>query len=526
MLPQIKIPQIKILNSSISSVFVVLGFLVALNFLVSQKSLYLDLTQEKIYTTSRATKDILKNLGKDVIVNFYISKDLPVDLLNVKTQVVDLMNQYQDFGGSRLKISYNEPENDEKTVAELVQKGIPQMQFNVIEKDKYEVKQGFFAMEITSGEGDGLKREAIPIIESIDNLEYEFIASVYSVSKERKELVAFLSGHGEKQLQIPDMGKSYDIKEVKIESEGEKKGFYINKQETAPQEAISKEEAAGSNEKIFAAPITLIIAGPIEKITDGEISVIDNFINGGGNVIILSESVNPNMQGSLEAQAVENDINKLIEKYGIKINSDLAYDMSNSNITYQQGFFSLSRPYPFWVKTLPDNFGDHPAMSGVQSVIFPWISSLSVSENEKYNARSIISSTGKANTISENYNLLPDAPLFFYSASQKTLAAFSKPKDENSKSGSLFVIGDSDFISPNFSSQLPDNETFFVNLVDSVSNFANLASIRSKNISSRPIKELDESEKNYWKFVSIFAAAILVDVYGVFRIVRRKKKNK
>lgn len=518
------IPRIKILNSSISSVFVVLGFLVALNFLVSQKSLYLDLTQEKIYTTSQATKDILKNLEKDVSVNFYISKDLPVDLLNVKTQVVDLMNQYRDLGGSKLKISYNEPENNEETVKELAQKGIPQIQFNVVEKDKYEVKQGFFGVEIVLGEGDSSKRETIPMIESIDNLEYDFISSVYSVSKEKKELVAFLAGHGEKQLQIPDMGKSYDVKEAKIESEGEKKGFYYEKAGEKPAEKEGETET--TMEKIFIEPITLIIAGPVEKITDGEISVIDDFINGGGNVIVLSESVSPNLQNMLEAQTVENDINKLIEKYGIKINSDLVYDASNSNITYRQGFFSLSRPYPFWVKTLPDNFGDHPALSGVQSVIFPWISSLSVSENEKYNARSIISSTSKANTVSGNYNLLPDAPLSFYSESQKTLAAFSRPKDENSKSGLLFVVGDSDFISPNFSSQLPDNETFFANLVDSVSNSANLASIRSKNISSRPIKELDESEKNYWKFVSIFAAAILVDIYGVFRIVRRKKKNK
>ena len=520
------IPRIKIINSSISSVFVVLAFFVALNFLVSQKSLYLDLTEEKIYTTSQATKDILKNLEKEVSVNFYISKDLPIDLLNVKTQVVDLMNQYRDLGGSKLKISHNEPENNEETVAELAEKGIPQIQFNVIEKDKYEVKQGFFGMEIVSGEGDGAKREAIPMIESVDNLEYDFISSVYSVSREKKELVAFLAGHGEKQLQVQDIKKSYDVEEVKIESEGEKKGFYINEQETAPQEAMSEEKTAESKEKTFVVPITLIIAGPIEKITDQEIAVIGDFINGGGNLIVLSESVNPNMQGSLEAQVVENDINKLIEKYGIKINSDLVYDMSNSNISYQQGFFSLSRPYPFWVKTLPDNFGDNPALSGIQSIIFPWASSLLVSENENYIAKSIMSSTNKASVMSENYNLLPDTQLSFYSASQKTLAVFLEPKDKNSKSGSLFVIGDSDFISPNFASQLPDNQNFFVNIVDSVSNSANLVSIRSKNIASRPIKELNESEKNYWKFISIFSAAVMADVYGVFRITRRRKRNK
>ena len=90
----------------------------------------------------------------------------------------------------------------------------------------------------------------------------------------------------------------------------------------------------------------------------------------------------------------------------------------------------------------------------------------------------------------------------------------------------MFVVGDSDFISPEFSRQSPSNEIFFMNLVDSVSNSANLASIRSKNIVDRPLKELEESEKNYWKFISIFGAAILIDIYGVSRIIRRRERSR
>ncbi len=513
-------PKIKnLLNSSLSSVLIFLAFLIAINFLASQKSFYFDLTEEKIYTTSEATRDILKNLEEEVEVNFYISKDLPQDVAGVKTQLIDFMNQYQDIAGASLKVSYLEPENTPEKVRELAEKGIPQIQFNVIEKDKYEVKQGFFGVEITSESENGIKREAIPIIQSIDSWEYDFISAVFSVSREKKELIAFLQGHGEKILQIPDLIKAYDILEVKIESAEEQKGFYVEK-------TMSSEEDTESEIKTFVYPITLIIAGPIEIISTEEISVLDDFIKNGGNLIVLSEAVNPNLQGNLEAQLAENNLNELTKKYGIEINNNLVYDKSNFNITYQQGFFSVSKPYPFWLKLVSENFGDHPALSNIQSIMFPWSSSLTLSENSDYFARPILSSTNQGETVSENYNLLPDGYLSFASGSKKTVAAVSQPKNENSESGSLFVVGDSDFVSSNFIRQVPDNEIFFVNLIDSVSNSANLVSIRSKNIVDRPIKDLDESEKNYWKFIAIFAGAILIDVYGVFRIMKRRKSSR
>ncbi len=104
--------------------------------------------------------------------------------------------------------------------------------------------------------------------------------------------------------------------------------------------------------------------------------------------------------------------------------------------------------------------------------------------------------------------------------------AFSRPKDENSKSGRILAIGDSYFVLLNFSKQISDNQTFFLNLVDSVSNTVNLSSIRAKNIADRPIKELNESEKNYWKFVSILGVALLINAYGFFRIMGRRKMNR
>ncbi|MFA6097703.1 MAG: GldG family protein [Candidatus Paceibacterota bacterium] len=512
----------KSLKLKTGSVALVLIFFAALNYFVSQNSLYFDLTEDKIYTISDASKNILKNLDKEVKVNFYISKDLPVNMQALKTQLVDTMNQYQDIAGSKLKVAYIEPENTPAKVQDLAQKGIPQLQFNVVEKDKYEVKQGFFGIEIVSGETGSEKREVIPMIQSIDNWEYNFISAVYSVSREKKETVGFLSGHGEKEVDPTELKMSYDAVNVKIEPSGDNKGFYIEKEKTTKDE---KGEDKSVTEKVPVQPITLVIVNPGSKITEEEAAILDEYVKNGGNVIVLSGAVNVDVSQGISAELIpDNGLNGFMKKYGIEINNDMIYDASNSNISYQRGPFSMSTPYPFFVKAVSENFGDHTSLSGIQSVIFPWTSSLALADSNDYVASQVISTTQRASAISGSFDVMPDRQFSFDNASKKTIMAVAKPKEADSKSGNIIAVGDPYFILLNFSKQVSDNQTFFLNLIDSVSNTVNLSSIRAKNIADRPVKELSEGEKNYWKFIAILGGALVLDAYGLYRIVRRKKR--
>lgn len=500
--------QGSLLKSTQGSAVIFLVFLLAFNYLVSQSSFYLDLTQDKIYTASPASKNILNNLDEPVTVTFFISKDLPSDYVIFKTQIQDLLNQYEDLSKGKLAVKYEAPDNETATVQDLASKGIPQLQGQVVEKDKYEVKNFFFGATISAGEGSNAKTETLASVTALGSFEYDLISAVYSVSTENKEVVAFLQGHGEKAIVTTDLAKSYTIKDVNISTEEDSKGFYVAVA-TAEGEIEKKESVS---------PKTLIIAGPTSTLSAEEIAVLDDFVIKGGKVVVMSEKNNIDidlLQQGFFVKKNESNMNDFTKTYGIEINDDLVYDKLNSPIYYIE--------YPYWVRAVKENFSDHPSLFKLNTLTFLWASSLKTENKDGYEVESLIGSSKGSETISENINLTPNTNLSFLNGNKNTLAAISTAQNGG---GQVIVIGDSDFASPVFfQTPIQDNEIFFTNLVESISSSADLSSIRAKNVSDRPLEEISDSAKNSWKFLAIGGGAIIISIYGFIRIRKRKKKS-
>ena len=70
--------------------------------------------------------------------------------------------------------------------------------------------------------------------------------------------------------------------------------------------------------------------------------------------------------------------------------------------------------------------------------------------------------------------------------------------------------------------QAADNITFFQNTVDSLSLDNDLIKIRSKGITDRPLREVEEETKRLIKYFNIFGLTALVIIFGFFRYYRRK----
>jgi ABC-type uncharacterized transport system involved in gliding motility auxiliary subunit len=102
---------------STAGVLVMLGILILLNFIAGAARARLDLTQEKAYTLSAGTKAILKKLDTPVTIRFYCTQSESatpetVFLKGYARKVEDLLAEYRQVGGSKVKIEKYDPQPD------------------------------------------------------------------------------------------------------------------------------------------------------------------------------------------------------------------------------------------------------------------------------------------------------------------------------------------------------------------------------------------------------------------------------
>jgi ABC-type uncharacterized transport system involved in gliding motility auxiliary subunit len=70
----------------------------------------MDLTADKVYTISPATKDILGELIDDIIVTYYASSDLPGQLQTLERDTRDLFEEFYELSGSHFQYTILDPE--------------------------------------------------------------------------------------------------------------------------------------------------------------------------------------------------------------------------------------------------------------------------------------------------------------------------------------------------------------------------------------------------------------------------------
>ncbi|MDP2736207.1 MAG: GldG family protein [bacterium] len=486
------------------TVVIVIGILVVLNFFSYNIFYRFDLTQNKDYSLSMASKDTAANLKDIVSIKVYFSADLPSQFLNLRQEVGDILDEYANYSSGNIKVEFIDPKDDEALAQELYMAGIPQLQFNALEKDKYQVINGYLGMLIKYGE----KSQAIPVIEETKDLEYQITSAIKKLTSAEIANIGFWQGNGAADA-TQEVGAAY-----------EKLGEIYN---------ISLVNYA-ADKKIPDDLDTLIIIGPKEKFNDDELKAIDVFLMSGGSLVILADGVNVE-QGLLSSK---NDVglNKILESYGLKLNENLVLDINNGMASFSQGFVTFSTNYPYWPKVIKSGFDQNdPAVSMLESLVLPWASTIDVmSDKAKDMEISYLALTSpQAIAVADNFKLQPQAEISDGVRGKFNLAVsltgkFTSPfNNTSSGSGHLILVGDSDFIRDNFLQNYPDNLVFFQNVIDGLSLGNDLISIRSKGVTDRPLKEISESVKMAVRYANIFGLTIIVVLFGVIRYFLRRK---
>ena len=348
-------------GNTLSLVAIIFGILVLINFLSTRRFVRTDLTEDKRYTISKATKEVLRALDDIVTITVYFSTS-PAEVAQIGRNVRDILDEYKAFS-KNLQIDFVNPANfDDAKKQELRFKGIPEAQINVMRKDKAEIANVYMGISI----GYSSKEEALPIVQSTANLEYELTSTILKVTTKEAKTVGFLTGHGEFDINAQNHQQFRQL----LDKNGQ--GQYN-------VTSVSLQGGEAVDETVS----TLVIAGAQQPLTEREKYALDQFIMRGGRAVFLVDPIQI-QPGTMQATPLMTGLNDLLEHYGTKLGNNLLIDRRfHDNAQFRQGRMTIFQPYPYFVKIVKSNFStEHTITNQLEVLTLPWTSSLEVIAKE------------------------------------------------------------------------------------------------------------------------------------------------
>lgn len=179
----------RLLTGSGLAIAVVLFFTVNVLSHVAFRSARIDLTEQRLYTLSEGSWNILQGLDEPVTLRFYLSKKLAVELAGIRgytSRVLELLQEYEQVAGGNLVLHVIDPEpfseEEDRAVGYGLQ-GVPLDQGNA---------QFYFGLVGTNATDD---RELIPFFQRSreEFLEYDLTKLVYRLANPKQKIVGLLS---------------------------------------------------------------------------------------------------------------------------------------------------------------------------------------------------------------------------------------------------------------------------------------------------------------------------------------------
>ena len=483
-----------------TDILLIVGIILLLNILSAKFFFRLDFTEDRRYTLSPATRDLLNELPEPVTVKAYFSKNLPPQLDMVRRDLRDMLVEYTQASDGRVVYEFIDPLKEENGEMMAQQAGVMQMQVQVREKDQLKAQIAYMGAVIELGES----KESIPVIQSTSGMEYYLTSSIKKLAVIDKPLVGLLTGHGEAGMNrvaqaIRDLSVLYQVEEGSLTD-------------------TTMELARFS---------TLALIGPTDSLPESHLEQLSDFVDRGGNMLIALNRVDVDMSGGYNmGRSIHTGLEEWLLNYGIRIHDNFVLDVNAVTVmvSMQQGPFTVQQPMAFPYIPQVNNFGDHPVSGGLEQLVMNFVSSIDFLGDSTVTYTPVLlssemSATRPARTyIDLGYQWTEnDFPL-----SGLTLGAALEGK-LGQVAGRMVVIGDANFPVAEAQQQAqPDNVNLLVNSIDWLSDDTGLLELRTQGATARPIDEMEDGKKAVIKYLNFLLPVLLVIGYGIFRAQRNR----
>jgi gliding-associated putative ABC transporter substrate-binding component GldG len=507
----------KQLNTLLLVVVIVLVNVIALRYFTR-----IDLTGEKLYTLSDASKKLVGSLDDKFLVKAFYTADLPAPYNNNRRYLQDQLDEYRAYAGGNFHYEFIDPKSSPEVEQEAQRYGIPPVQVQVLKEDKFQVDNAYMGLVFLYGD----KQERIPVIRSTSNLEYEISSAIKKLTSKELKKVGFLAGQGE-----PELEQFKRLQEILT------KQYQVTRVDMTGGRAVPSDVAV------------LVIAAPTRKFTSWEKFLIDQYLMKGGRVAFFLNKVDISLQGQT-GRALDLGLDDMLATYGVRVNTDLVRDKSCAyvQVSQQAGFMVIQNQIPFYYLPRSSNFEEsNPLVRGLNSVVLYFASSIdtSLARAKGLNARVLLTSSaesGRQENVFAVDPMMPVTPAMFAekyiplvvtvegsfvspfaSTPVETDSTVTTPIDTagrvlTSRSLSkIAVVGDGDFMQDQYSGGNPDNFLLASNLVDWLADDIGLAQIRARNSGDRPLDEVSDQSRDLLKGVNLAVPPLIVIFVGIFR---------
>jgi len=341
------------ITSTVAGVILVAAILVLVNVIAAGSFVRLDLTEQKEFTISRATKDVLRDLEDLATITVYMTEDLPTQLATLRRQISDVLDEYRNYGRGHVQVDFVDPAKDPQLEQKMRTLGIPQITAQTLDKDQFQAVNIYLGMGITYLD----RQEVIPVVQDTYTLEYDLTSAILKVSREDSYVVGVLTGPV-----AHDLNRNLASMSEMLRKQFTVRGVDLRAgQEEVPQDVD-----------------LLIIPGP-KDVPDAVQYRIDQYLMRGGRILFLIDGIGLPEGGGLQALPLDSGLGDLLAHYGVRVQNALALDQVNATASFSSGFIRYSLPYPYWVKAVPDLLNkENPITNRLETLVLPWTAPLEV----------------------------------------------------------------------------------------------------------------------------------------------------
>lgn len=468
-----------------------------LNFLASQLLPFrLDLSAGRAYSLSSSTEKILKNTKKPTMITFFVSSDLPTKLLPIRSDVVDVLNEYKRAGAGKVTVKVVDPKQNDKAMELAKKNNIPPLQFQQTEQDKYAVTSAYFGILL---ENNG-KAEVIPQVTDLGGLEYNLTSAIYKLTRTDLPKIA-IAGYNTSLFERSPISVFEQVL-------GQQFGVYA-------VDLSVKDAQLQPNTKAI-----IVFDNRKKTYTTEEATQIENYIKKGGKVLVFMDGVW--VGDKLDVSESKSGLFALTRAFGIEVNKDLLLSENAEVVNFGSGQISYYSAYPYWLKT--SNFSSSSLFSNVTQLSYPWTASVNDKKTGGVNATILVRTTQNSWRQTKDFTLNPqeiknpqltDLSVFAIAAQRKT-----------NNNGEIIVIPSSRFVEDQFLSRSSNNLDFALNILNEFASQGALAGIRQRDAVILALPDLTTQAKDVFKFVNILLLPVLFACYGAWRITKRSRRSK